>query len=165
MVAIFQITYLSIITIENLTPMYSSFSYLSYSCGYNVNLMKSSVNIGSRFKLLNLTEPFMNNYNVNIVLVVLPLILSLILYLVNKFRYNLENKTLTKYSDLMKGEYCFNGLMFSGYTITLSAMIEVMSMMKASSSMVYAGIALAAVFIAFMLVFGVLIHKAPQIFG
>ena len=89
LVSVFQISYLSLITIENLTPMYSSFSYLSYSCGLSINLLSSNANIGKQFKLLNMSEPFMNNYNINTAFVILPLILSLILYLINKFKYNL----------------------------------------------------------------------------
>ena len=61
LVSVFQISYLSLITIENLTPMYSSFSYLSYSCGLSINLLSSNANIGKQFKLLNMSEPFMNN--------------------------------------------------------------------------------------------------------
>ena len=66
-----------------------------------------------------MSEPFMNNYNINTAFVILPLILSLILYLINKFKYNLQHKTLQRYSNLLKGEYCFYGIMFAGYIIAL----------------------------------------------
>lgn len=65
----------------------------------------------------------------------------------------------------MKGEYCFNGLMFSGYMITLSVFIQVMSLNKSSSQMIYVGIAFAGVFITCMLIFAILLYKLPYLFG
>jgi hypothetical protein len=35
-VTVFQITYFSLITVENLSPAFYGLSYLKYSCGYNL---------------------------------------------------------------------------------------------------------------------------------
>jgi hypothetical protein len=49
-VTVFQLTFLSLLTCENLSPSFYGLSYLAYSCGYKLkSLQKSTVNIGRRY--------------------------------------------------------------------------------------------------------------------
>lgn len=90
------------------------------------------------------------------VLFILPLILSLVFALINRFCYKSTNKFLIKHSQLLRGEGCFYGLMFSAYEIVLSLGIEVTHM---GSGMI--GLAIGAVLTVTILIFGALLHRHP----
>jgi hypothetical protein len=40
-ITVFQLTFLSLLTIENISPTFASLQFLSYSCGYNLSLLPS----------------------------------------------------------------------------------------------------------------------------
>jgi hypothetical protein len=123
-------------------------------------MQKSSVNIGRRYNPVGHFEPFLENYNVTAVVFILPLILSLVFALINRFRYKSQNEFLLKHSRLLRGEGCFYGLMFSAYEIVVSLGIEVTHM---GSGMM--GLAVGAVLALGIILFGVLLRKYPEFFG
>lgn len=123
-------------------------------------MQSSQVNLGKRFKTVNLSEPFLSNYNLTIVLIVLPLLVSLVMAIINRIRYQSANAKLIKYSELLRGEFCFYGLMFSAYSIILSLGIEVGHI---GSGMM--GLAVGAMLVLVILAYSVLLHKKPEIFG
>jgi len=88
LITIFQLTFLSLLTIDNLSPTLNSLSFLSYSCGYNIHsLVKAPFHMDSRFIPVKLNQSFLNNYNLTAILIILPLLISLILTLINRFVY------------------------------------------------------------------------------
>lgn len=86
-VTVFQLTFLSLLTFEDLSPSFGALSRLSYSCGYNLKVQSSTVKIGRRFNPVNFSAPFLSNYNVTVTLFAVPLILSFVLYIVNRCKY------------------------------------------------------------------------------
>lgn len=156
-ITVFQLTFLSLLTFENLSPSFASLSLLSYSCGYNIkNMQSSQVNLGRRFKTVGFSEPFLSNYNLTFALVVIPLLVSLVMAIINRIRYKSANPTLIKYSELMRGEFCFYGLMFSAFSIILSLGIEVGHI---GSGMM--GLAAGGLLVLVILTYSVLLHKKP----
>jgi hypothetical protein len=55
--------------------------------------------------------------------VIIPLIVALAVFLINKYRYGLSNKKLIRVCGLAKKESAFYGLMFSGYGIDVGLMV------------------------------------------
>lgn len=66
-------------------------------------MQSSQVSLGRRFKTVNFSEPFLSNYNLTVALIVLPLLVSFIMAVVNRLRYQSANATLIKYSELLRG--------------------------------------------------------------
>jgi hypothetical protein len=64
----------------------------------------------------------------------------------------------------MRGEYVFYGLMFSAYSICVAAGIEVIYFANIAG-MMYAGVALSAILLSFFIIYAVLLHQKPEIFG
>lgn len=156
-----QLSFLSLITCENLSPSFYGLSYLAYSCGYNIKTIEnSSVKMGRKYSPIGQMRPFLDNYNVTAVLFLLPLILSLVFALVNRLKYKSQNAFLLKHSQLLRGEGCFYGLMFSAYEIVLALCIEVMNI---GSGMV--GLAIGGALTLLLVLFAVLLHKYPELFG
>lgn len=161
LIAVFQISFLSLTTLENLSPSFESLSMLAYSCGFAVkNIQPSTAKVGRRFNPLSLKAPFLENYNVTAVMIVLPLILSLIFWLVNRLKHKGESKKLKRYSAQCKGELCFYGMMFSAYTIVVAEALDLLS-----SQPEFMGVGVGAVLLLALVLFGVLLHKYPLMFG
>jgi hypothetical protein len=90
-VTVFQLTFLSLLTLENLSPTFASLRFLSYSCGYSLSLLSFQSLLNRRFTSLQFSLPFLNNYNLVLLLVVAPLFISLILAIVNDLKYKSRN--------------------------------------------------------------------------
>lgn len=90
LVTIFQVTFLSLTGLSNISPSFSSLSGLSFSCGFNINLSKSTFS-SRQFVPLNLSLSFLNNFNITAIVIIVPLIISLVVFLVNKFKYDSTN--------------------------------------------------------------------------
>jgi hypothetical protein len=89
LITIFQITFLSLVTLENLSPALHSISFISYSCGYNIRdlVNSASLRIHSRFVPVKFSQSFINNYNLTVIVILLPLLIALVLSLINRFAY------------------------------------------------------------------------------
>ena len=83
LIAVFQLSYLSLLSLTRLSPMLYSLIGLSLSCGYTVNLF-SSKTVNSHHNMLGLRLQFFDNYNTSIAFVLLPLLISLVLSLIAK---------------------------------------------------------------------------------
>lgn len=156
-VTVLQLSFLSLLTCEDLSPSFYGLSYLGYSCGYNLKTLdNSNVKINRRFSPVGHFKPFLDNYNLTAVLFILPLILSLVFTLINRFRYKSTNAFLLKHSQLLRGEGCFYGLMFSAYEIVLSLGVEVMNLGTGIMGLLVGGL-----LVILVILFGLFLHKYP----
>ena len=161
LIAVFQVSFLSLTTLEDLSPSFESLSALGYSCGFAVKgVQPSQATVGRRFNPLSLKAPFLENYNVTAAVIAIPLILSLIFWLVNRLKFAGKNERLQRYSASCKGEICFYGMMFSAYTVLVALALDALS-----SQPEFAGIGIGAVLVIALLLFAVLLHKYPAMFG
>lgn len=83
LIAVFQLSYLSLLSLNRLSPIFYSLIGLSLSFGYTINLFPSK-SINNLHNMLNLKLQFFDNYNTSFAFVLLPLIISLFLYLIVK---------------------------------------------------------------------------------
>lgn len=83
LIAVFQLSYLSLLSLNRLSPVFYSLIGLSLSCGYTINIF-SSKTVSNHHNMLGLRIQFFDNYNTSIVFVLLPLLVSLVLSLVAK---------------------------------------------------------------------------------
>ncbi len=85
--AVFQLTYLALLTSSHLTPAISALKMLSYSCGYRA-VSFNGIIINKNAYPLGLTSNFIDNYNLTAIVVLVPLLISLVMQIINKFKYN-----------------------------------------------------------------------------
>jgi hypothetical protein len=97
---------------------------------------------------------------VSAAVIVLPLILSLIFWLVNRLKFGGKNERLERYSARCKGELCFYGMMFSAYTIVVALALDLLSTQPE-----FMGVGIGAVLVFALVLFGVFLHKYPMLFG
>lgn len=81
LVAIFQVTYLSLVALDHLPPTIYALRGLSLSCGFSLDLLHSGPVI-NKYSAINLQASFVDNYNLNILLVLLPIAASLIINII-----------------------------------------------------------------------------------
>lgn len=120
MLAVFQVTYFSLLSLENLRPTFSALRFLSFSCGFSLKVLPT-VWAHRRFTGIGLQFPFLNNFNLAVVLLAVPLLLSGALALANRCRYKGTHAKLILWSQLLRGEFIFYALMFAAYLFVVSA--------------------------------------------
>jgi hypothetical protein len=87
-----------------MSPGLAALTQLSYSTGYNFNMFDGSSSIVDRhFYYLNYNLNFVNCYNLSSIVVFVPLLISLMLYVVNKVKYSLKNSKLVRWVGVLKG--------------------------------------------------------------
>ncbi len=165
LISIFQLTYFSLISVSKFSPAFLSLQMLSYSCGYNPEIFEMSSLIKERrFYLFNFSFNFANNYNLTALLILIPLLLSLSIFLYNKFKHNSSDKSLIQRSEKLRGEITYNSLMFSSYSILILLLV----MFKYFGSMVTVEIVclvFGCLFAVLLVVYAILINKVSAIFG
>ena len=68
----------------------------------------------------------LENYNLTFILIALPLLISLIAFILEKTVLKSKAETLQKIRMKAIGEYTFTGLLFSGYLLFTSFALEIM---------------------------------------
>lgn len=86
LLALYQVTFFSLSSLTDLSPNYQALTYLSLCNGYNPDLFASAP-ADRRFYPLGMQISLFDNYNLTFLVILIPLLLSLILYVVNKCKY------------------------------------------------------------------------------
>ena len=125
MMAVMQISFLSLMTLPELNPCFAALSSLRLVNGYNYlneNHLEDQLT-SDQIKGVYLFSRFASNFNFTIAIILIPLIVSLISFILSKtlFRNSLKVEKIFKRS---LGEYTLNGLLFSGYIIAVSFVLE-----------------------------------------
>jgi hypothetical protein len=85
---VFQLAFYSLITVEGVSPTFGALTYLGFSCGYSVKSLQAiQTALDRQFVSLNYRESFFQNFNLVLALIFLPLIVSFVLWIVNKRKY------------------------------------------------------------------------------
>ncbi len=77
LITIFQVAYLSLVTVERLSPTMHALRGLALSCGFALDLFESGPVTG-KFSAIRLQSSLIDNYNTNIAFVVLPIAASFV---------------------------------------------------------------------------------------
>ena len=126
LIFMFQLTFFSLLTIQDLSPTFFELSKLTYSRGYSFKVMETEMDIHRHFYPAGFLLEFINNYNLMSVLILLPPLIALILLLVNCCKYKNGSLELSKYEALLIGEITLYGLLFCFYTLGISVGISFM---------------------------------------
>jgi len=83
--AVIQLTYLSLITTDNMSPTFMNLNGLGLSCGYNkIRPYDFSEGVDRPFKGIQFDINFGVNYNIMVIMIVLPILICLISKLLSK---------------------------------------------------------------------------------
>lgn len=127
MVAVVQISYLSLLTLTSLNPSFKALSNMWFVNGFSYfSLSKDHLKDAFsplQVKGLCLYSRFTENYNFTLLLIILPNLASLVCFILAKTLYKSNEKKQTRTIKLARVFACesaFNGVMFSGYIIAVS---------------------------------------------
>ena len=162
LISVYQLTFFSLISTEKMSPGVAALRQLSYSTGYNFNLISGSSSITDRhFYFLNYNLNFVNCYNLSSIVIFLPLLIALVIFIVNKVKYN----KLAIWVDLLRGEVTYYGVMFSCYPIFI-ALLAIARHMSSGIQWSEIGLLISGCVLAItVILYAVLIYKYTDIFG
>ena len=166
LISVYQLTFFSLISTEKMSPGVAALRQLSYSTGYNFNLISGSSSITDRhFYFLNYNLNFVNCYNLSSIVIFLPLLIALVIFIVNKVKYSLKNNKLARWVDLLRGEVTYYGVMFSCYPIFI-AVFAIARHMSSGIQWSEIGLLISGCVLAItVILYAVLIYKYTDIFG
>lgn len=78
LVTIFQVAYLSLVALDRLSPTAHALRGLSLSCGFAIDLFHSGP-VVNKFSAVKLQASLMDNYNLSLLLILLPIAASLLI--------------------------------------------------------------------------------------
>jgi hypothetical protein len=158
MILIFQIAYASLLMVEKKELLMVSLRNLWIANGYN-NLIADNAAIGlpQRVSEIYYKGSFLANFNLNIVVVLLPLLVGLVLTVVGKFRK--QKKTRVRGYSTLK-EWQISSLLF----VQLHLGISLCLAYKYNSSNIL-GLICGGLFYLFIIVLVVLLGKSGKNFG
>jgi hypothetical protein len=81
LITMFQVAYLSLVALERLPPIMHALRGLALSCGLALDLFNSGA-VMSKSTALQLQASFIDNYNLSIIFVVLPIAASLVVRII-----------------------------------------------------------------------------------
>jgi len=85
MVAVFQIAFLSMLSLDDMNPIMDGLSGLQYSVGYNkLGSYNKHQNLGSEFIAIEFNPTFINNYNLTFIIIAVPLLCALVFKILEK---------------------------------------------------------------------------------
>ena len=85
MLAVFQAAFLAMLSLDDMTPLMQSLGGLQYSVGYNkLESYNNLQNLDKEFIAVEFNEQFLKNYNLNFVLIAVPLVMALIFKIASK---------------------------------------------------------------------------------
>jgi hypothetical protein len=165
MMAVIQISYLSLISLTSLNPALNLVSELYFVNGYN-NLYYNKEFLSqpelTKVRGITLFPHFIENYSFTMVLVFIPLLLALIAFLMTKFC----NKDWEMKWKRLLGEYTFNGLMFSGYIVGVALALQFLYGFKNNSGPIGGfSILFSILFLGLYIGYMVLFIFKPEFFG
>ena len=89
--AVVQVTYLCVGTLEDLDPIIHALSFMKWSCGFWVHFMTDIYVVNRKLRPVEMTHSFLDNYNILSLLIFVPAIAALVIFLVNKWKYGSSN--------------------------------------------------------------------------
>ena len=127
MMAVLQISFLSLLTLDELNPSFKALSSSWLVNGFNLFSL-SRKHLLDAFtpvpvKGVGLYSRFLENFNLTLLLIFIPYLLSLVCFILSRTVYrHKEDKRQFALVIARKSasEYAFAGLMFSGYIIAVS---------------------------------------------
>ena len=130
MMAVVQISHLSLITLDNLNPVFKALANIWFVNGFNYFSMSKNYLLDSstpiKVKGIYLFSYFFQNYNFTFLLIFVPLLLSLICLILSLKVFNLsKRKEIMKLGKRFVYEFAFTGLMLSGYIVSVSLALEI----------------------------------------
>jgi hypothetical protein len=174
MLIVLQVTYVSLIAVPELSPLYSALTALSaanngFNALYSASLRPFEDTLSdSRAKGAQLYSQLLFNLNAGLLFVLLPLAVALAAFVVGRAKeFSEEGRTrLEAVYRKSLGEYAFVGLLFVGCIVGASAVMEANFGMGDTSTM---GGLLSAVATGGLLllypIYGLLRVRSPHLFG
>ena len=94
MLAVFQAAFLAMLSLDDMTPLMQSLGGLQYSVGYNkLESYNNLQNLDKEFIAVEFNEQFLKNYNLNFILIAVPLVMALIFKIASKVCNSDKKKT------------------------------------------------------------------------
>ena len=165
MIKVFQLAFLLMLSLDNMTPVMDSLKGLEYSLGYNhLGDYNSLQRLDREFIAIKFNESFIKNYNFTFLTIALPLILALVFKILSKaLNSNAERaERMQKYYQLTVGYYSFYGFMFSSYLIFVSLIIAVLLLKNGNTD--YMSIGIGGVFLVAAVIYEIFLYKLPEFF-
>jgi hypothetical protein len=165
MVAVFQVAFLSLLSLDDMTPLMDALGGLQYSVGYNrLSSYNPNQRLDPEFIAVEFNESFLQNYNLTFLMVVLPLVAALIFKVLSRvFSSNKERaERMERYFQLSIGEFAFYGFMFSGYLVFLSFTISAIGLGTIND---VSGLAMGSGFLMAAVIYQFFLYKLPNFFG
>jgi hypothetical protein len=131
MLSVFQISFLAMLSLDEMNPVMDALSGLQYSLGYNkLESYNKHQNLGSEFISIEFNESFIKNYNITSIIILAPILCAIVFKILEKVFNSKGDKTksekMAKYFRLSIGEFLLYGFLFSGYLIFLSMTLSVL---------------------------------------
>lgn len=123
MMAVIQISFFFLLTVQNMNPCLSALSSLRFINGYNSLSLSNNIedqNLPSQPKGIFLFSQFFENYNITIILIFIPLLSGLVAFILSKTLLK-DNKKVEYVWRRLVGEYTLTGLMISAYIVSCSS--------------------------------------------
>lgn len=175
MMAVIQISHLSLITLPVLNPCFKALSNIWFINGLNYFLFSSpkshmkNPNIPNQIKGLALNSLFVQNYNLSLLLIFSPYIFSIVLYVVSKTccQNNQKKKDyLQILAKISSCEYAFCWIMFSGYIIAVAWALEcIFGINNTTNLMGVMSIIQSVLLLIIVIIYFIFLIKVPQFFG
>ena len=169
MMAVVQVSFISLITLQSINPCFRALASLWLVNGYNLlspNDYLEDPHTSEQPKGVYLFSRFMENYNLTGLLIGVPLVVALVAFILAKTALKSKAETLEKVRQRALGEYTFTGILFSGYLVFTSFMLELMYGIKSRTGVWGTGsMVLAFVLVALFISYLVFFLLRPAYFG
>lgn len=142
LMGVLQISFFVMADINLVNPILAPLLYMKSVNGFNLNTELPGSDVPTRISAMSYKSLFLNNFNVMLALPLIVLTLSLIIYLVGKFKPNGEK--LVKMSKHLVKEYFLTVVVFSLYNISFSAGVQFQYPSQGSSQFINDLVALAS---------------------
>ena len=119
---VIQLSYFSLLSLENLNPCLYALSSLRWINGYSFlqGEIMEDIYTPAKPKGIWLYSRFAENFNFLLIVIILLLLSGLVAFILSKTALKDNKKIVTVYQRLI-GEYAFTFLMLSGYIISCSS--------------------------------------------
>lgn len=159
--------FLSLLTVDNMSPTFATLSGLGLSCGYNkLKTYDLTESIDRPFKGVEIDVNFSLNFNIMALFIVLPLLISAVSKVLSKTILKHRLNLLTLIGQYSIFEYTFYGYLFNAYIINSAFIVELAYFSKASNAAAQSiGLVFGLAFMAVGIVYVILFLKEAKFFG
>lgn len=173
MVAVVQISYLSLLALSSMTPCFRALTNIWFVNGFSYFFLSKGHLLDPHTPLpvkgIFLYSRLLENYNITFLLIIIPYLVSLICLVLAKTAFKSQKKhswQLIRVARICACETTFNGVMFSGYIVAVASALQVQYGIKNMEGVI--GIGSVVETCMMVLVFAIyffLLIKVPQYFG